>query len=287
MYWIATNWRFLLTAVFEILILAAIFYFAFRFLHGTRGAQVLTGLVVAVVVLFGLTYFFHLDALNWLLGRVFVYFAIAFLIIFQPEIRQVLAEIGRPSMFAAPAMKRNVVDQIVQASAFLAERRIGALIAVEREIGTRSVQETGTLLDSGVAWGLLTSVFFPHTPLHDGGVIIRGDRIVAAGCVFPLSDKSGLSKALGTRHRAAVGLTEETDAVVVVISEESGTVSVAIRGRLSQDVEIERLRRFLARVLIKDEQQVKSPVARILERFDLVRGRHGNPREREDGEGNA
>lgn len=270
MDWIVTNWRFWSAALFEILILACILYYIFRFLQGTRGAQVLTGLVVAIVFLFGLTYFFHLDVLHWLLSGVFVYLAIGFLIIFQPEIRHALAELGRSPRFSAPAVKRNVVDQIVQAVSFLAERRIGGLIAIERETGTRSVQETGIRLDCNVEWGLLSSIFFPHAPLHDGGVVIAGGRIVAAGCLFPLSEKSEVGKTLGTRHRAAIGLTEETDAVVVVVSEESGTVSVAFRGRLSQDIEIDRLRRFLSKILLKDQKQGKGAMEKIRERFDMT-----------------
>ena len=196
--------------------------------------------------------------------------AIGFLIIFQPEIRHALAELGRSPRFYSPAVKRNVVDQIVQAVSFLAERRIGGLIAIERKTGTRSVQETGIKLDSNVEWGLLSSIFFPHAPLHDGGVIIAGGRIVAAGCLFPLTDKSELSKMLGTRHRAAIGLAEETDAVVVVVSEESGTVSLAFRGRLSQDVEIDRLRRFLSKILLKDADQGKGTMDKLKERLDLT-----------------
>lgn len=270
MDWILTNWRFWTAALFEVLILAFIFYYIFRFLQGTRGAQVLTGLVVAIVFLFGLTYFFHLDVLHWLLSGVFVYLAIGFLVIFQPEIRLALAELGRSPRFSLPTVKRSVVDQIVQAVSFLAERRIGALIAIERETGTRPVQETGIRLDSSIEWGLLSSIFFPHAPHHDGGVIIRGGRIVAAGCLFPLTEKSELGKMLGTRHRAAIGLTEETDAVVVVVSEESGTVSVAVRGRLSQDVELDRLRRFLSKMLLKDPNREKNAMARIKERLDLA-----------------
>jgi diadenylate cyclase len=267
---IATNWRFWSAALFEILILACIFYYVFRFLHGTRGAQVLTGLVVAIVFLFGITFFFHLDVLHWLLSGVFVYLGIGFLIIFQPEIRQALAELGKSPRFSAPAVKRSVVDQIVQAVSFLAERRIGALIAIERETGLRSIQETGIRIDSSVEWGLLSSIFFPHAPLHDGGVVIGGGRLVAAGCLFPLTEKSGLGKTLGTRHRAAIGLTEETDAVVVVVSEESGTVSVAFRGRISQDIEIDRLRRFLSKVLLKDIKHEQGTMARVKERINMA-----------------
>lgn len=235
----------------EILVLACIFYVVIRFFRGTPGAQVLFGLSIVFVALIVLTRVFNLDALNWLLRQLSVYLAVALLVIFQPEIRRALAELGRQHVFTSVSEPRTVVDNVVQAVEMLAERRIGALIAIEREIGTRSVQDTGVELDSRVTGELLASIFFPHTPLHDGGVIISGNRIVAAGCLFPLSQRADVSKSLGTRHRAAIGLTEETDAVVVVVSEESGTVSVSYRGRLSRDLDEDRLRRFLSALLVK------------------------------------
>jgi len=201
----------------EILVLAVVFYYIIQFLRGTRGAQVLLGFVTAVVVMLLLTRLFNLDTLNWLLQQLSVYLVIAFLIIFQPEIRRALAELGKQHVFATTLRERGVLDEIVQAVSRLAADKIGALIAIEREIGTRAVQETGTRLDAAVTDELLATIFFPHTPLHDGGVIIEGDRIRAAGCIFPLSGRD-IGK-LGTRHRAAVGLSEETDALVVVVSE--------------------------------------------------------------------
>jgi len=259
-----------ITGVFEIALLTLAYYFIFRFLRGTPSAQVLTGLVLLLMFLFVATKIFHLDVLNWMLKQVSIYIAIAVLILFQPEIRRALAELGKPHMFAATDIRRSVVDQIVQAISFLAERRIGALIAIEREIGTRGIQETGVKLDSRVDSGMLASIFFPHTPLHDGGVLIRNDRIVAVSCLFPLSQSSGLAKTLGTRHRAAMGLTEETDAVAIVVSEETGTISVSFRGRLSQDLDTERLRRFLSKILLKSGP--KNAWQRMMKQFDLTPG---------------
>ncbi len=230
----------------EIICLAVIFYYVLFFFRGTRGAPALTGFVTLFVIMLVGTSLFHLDALNWLLGRFSVYLAVAFLVIFQPEIRRVLAEIGKQHIFAGPAADQQVIDSIVEAAAILARRKIGALIAVERAIGIRNIQETGVTIDAAVTPELLASIFFPYTPLHDGGVIISGDRLAAASCVFPLSMREEFSRMLGTRHRAAVGLTEETDALVVVVSEETGGISLSQEGRLLQHLDIEQLRRLLA-----------------------------------------
>jgi diadenylate cyclase len=234
----------------EILCLAVIFYYLFFFLKGTRGAPVLTGLVLLFIGLIVLTRVIHLDALNWLLGRFLVYLAVALLIIFQPEIRRALAELGKRHLFDNAFGDETMVAQIVKATSYLAFRKIGALIAIEQAIGTRPVQETGIKLDSAVTPELLAGVFMPHAPLHDGGVIIAGNRMVAARCMFPMSEQDELGKALGTRHRAAVGLSDETDAVVIVVSEESGMISVGHAGRLIQNLDANHLRRFLSGLLL-------------------------------------
>ena len=237
--------------VLEILVLAVVFYYLLQLIRGTRGAQVLSGLLVLLLALMGMTWIFDLDTLNWLLQRFSVYLAVALLIIFQPEIRRALAELGKRHLFVPVAGGRSTVDLVVNASMQLAEQKIGALIAVEREVSTAPAQESGTKLDAVVSTDLLATIFFPNTPLHDGGVIIRDDRVIAAGCLFPLSQKEELSRQLGTRHRAAIGLTEDTDAVVVVISEETGTISVAFRGRLRRGLDEEHLRRVLAALLAR------------------------------------
>jgi len=257
------------SALVQVLVLSLVFYYVFLFFRGTRGAQVLVGLVLLLVVLMGLTQIFHLDALNWILRRLSVYLAVALLVIFQPEIRRALAELGRQRVFSVPAESRSTVDHVVRAVAYLAEHRVGAIIGIERDIGTRAIQETGVKLDSRVVAELLASIFFPHTPLHDGGVIISGNRIVAAACVFPLSQHTELLKSLGTRHRAAVGLSEETDAVVIVVSEETGTISVSYRGRLSRGMDEPRLKRFLSALLLKGRKP-GSAWRRAQEQLDLT-----------------
>ncbi len=253
----------------EILVLAAAFYYIILFFRGTRGAQVLLGFILALFFVLLITKLFHLDAVNWLLQRFSVYMAIALVVIFQPEIRRALAELGKPHMFSTPARERGVVDHIVQAALMLADRKIGALIAVEREIATLGTQETGTRIDGLVTSEMLASIFFPHTPLHDGGLIISGERIVAAGCLFPLSSREELSKSLGTRHRAAIGLTEETDAIVVVVSEETGDISVAYKGKLTRGLDEERLRRLLSAVLLKTPK-AKSRWMRARDQLNLT-----------------
>ena len=254
---------------FQVLLLAVAIYYILLFFRGTRGAQILVGLALLLVVLISLTYFWRWAELNWLLRRLGVGLALAILVIFQPEIRRALAELGRQPVFTASKEKRSLVDHIVQAVTLLAEHRIGALVAVEREIGTRAIQETGVRLNATVVPEVLASLFYPHTPLHDGGVIIQGNRIVAAKCVFPLSQKMELHKTLGTRHRAAVGLSEETDAVVIVVSEETGTISVSYRGRLSRGLDDERLRRFLSALLLRGRGS-ESAWKRAKEQLDLT-----------------
>ncbi|MFH0908465.1 MAG: diadenylate cyclase CdaA [bacterium] len=236
--------------VLEILVMGIVFYYVMLFFHGTRGAQVLSGLLFLIIALLVLTYVFRLDTLTWILQRFSVYVAVALLIIFQPEIRRALAELGNQHVFVS-SLERSVVDNIVKAATMLAERKIGALIAIERETGTKAVQETGTMIDSLVTPELLASIFYPHTPLHDGGVVISKNRVVAAGCLFPLSQREELSKSLGTRHRAAIGLTEDSDAVVIVVSEETGSLSLAFKGRLRRGLDEQRLKRILASVMYR------------------------------------
>lgn len=258
-----------ISIIVQVVVLSCAFYYIFLFFRGTRGAQVLVGLALLIIVLIGITRLFNLDELNWLLSRFSVYLAVAFLIIFQPEIRRALAELGKQPAFVVPVDRKTVVANIVHAVETLADQRVGALIAIEREIGTRAIQESGIRIDTQVIPALLATIFFPHTPLHDGGVIIGGGRIKAARCIFPLSQRTELHKQLGTRHRAAVGLSEETDAVVVVVSEETGTISVSYRGRLSRGLDGARLKRLLGALLIRGRGP-ESAWHRAQEQLDLT-----------------
>lgn len=243
-----------LNGLVEIFCLAVVFYYILFFFRGTRAMPVLTGFILVFIVLLVVTRLFHMDALAWLLGRFSVYLAVALLVIFQPEIRRALAELGKQHLFGSTLSNQSLVDHIVQTAVFLAHRKIGALIAVEQAIGLRAFQETGVKIDGELTPETLASFFFPHTPLHDGAVIIADNRIAAARCLFPLSEESVLSKTLGTRHRAAIGLTLETDAVVVVVSEETGAISFCHEGHLIQNLDEDRLKIFLSAVLLKEKR---------------------------------
>jgi diadenylate cyclase len=247
---IAAYWK----TVFEIALLAAFFYYTFRLFRGTRGAAVLTGFVIVLLGVVGVTQIFQLDVINWILSRVLAFLAIGVLVIFQPELRRALAEVGSRQFFSSSKQRGEMIDVLVETARSLSQKRCGGLMAVEREIGFRGVTETGVPINAKATPDLLTTIFFPNTPLHDGGVVLRGDEIVAAACVFPLTQRKGLSASTGMRHRAAMGLTEETDAVVVVVSEETGEISVAHRGRLVQGLDVDGLNAFLTATL--------TPVAR-------------------------
>lgn len=235
----------------EIAIFWWVIYAILLFIKGTRAAQLLKGLII-IVLLFFLAQKLGLTAVSWILTKILALSVIGFLIIFQPEIRRGLARIGQFGIFTA---KEQVVDEIVKASIWLSERRIGAIIAIEREVGLGSYIESGVHLDSKVNSDLLTTIFMPATPLHDGGVIIQLDRVVAAACLFPLAQESHLARQLGTRHRAAIGLTEETDAVVVVVSEETGAISIVVGGKLTRDLSKESLTKVLTNLLYRQKHR--------------------------------
>jgi diadenylate cyclase len=239
----------------EILILAVLIYYATRFLRGTRGWPVVIGFVVALVVLFAVTAGLKLKVLSWLLTAASTFSAFAVLIIFQPELRRLLAELGNLPLFASAHEQRENIEVIIQTCERLADVKIGALIAIEQTIQLQEVVEPGVKVDCEATPEMLETIFFPNNAIHDGGVIIQGDRIARAACIFPLTQRQDLNKSLGTRHRAAIGLSEETDAVIVVVSEETGMISYAYKGQLVRGVSLEELRAFLTSVLV---QPVKS-----------------------------
>jgi len=235
----------------EIFILAVGIYYAANFIRGTRGAPVVTGLVVLFVALSFLTTVLELTVLRWLLTTFSAFSAVAVLIIFQPELRRLLAELGNQSLLMSTREQREDVEVIVETVERLADVRIGAVMAVEQRINLSEAVESGVVVDCEATPEMLETIFFPNNAIHDGGVILKNGRILRAACIFPLTQRQDLHKSLGTRHRAAIGLTEETDAVVVVVSEETGAISYALRGELKRGVTVEELRAFLTASFVR------------------------------------
>jgi len=233
-------WRPLLE-IFFIWILA---FYLMRFFQGTRAMQVMMGLIILAVI-FNIAKVLDLNTIHWVLTKLFAVGVVAILIIFQPELRRALARIGQNTFAGGILKKGGAVDELVQACATLSRNRIGALIAIERDVGLKNYIESGITLDSKISQELLITLFAPNTPTHDGGIILVGDRVASCGCLFPLSQNTELARSLGTRHRAALGLTEETDAVCVVVSEETGGISVAVQGKLTRDLDSEGLTKVL------------------------------------------
>lgn len=244
---VAEGWR----PAVEILILAVIIYYVFTFVRGTRGFSILTGFLVVLLTLALVSSFFDFRVLRFLLGTFSAFLAIAVVVIFQPELRRILAQLGNMQLFQTSHEQRENIEVIIQTTERLSEVRIGALIAIEQSIQLQESVESGIPIDSVATPEMLETIFFPNNAIHDGGVIIKGDRIAFAACIFPLTRRQDLNKSLGTRHRAAIGLTEETDAVIVVVSEETGHISYAYKGQLVRHVSLEELRAFLTTVLVK------------------------------------
>ncbi|MFM7101493.1 MAG: diadenylate cyclase CdaA [Verrucomicrobiota bacterium] len=235
----------------EVLILSVGIYHAFIFLRGSRGAPVVTGFLAVLLALTLTTRLLHLQVLNALLSQFFAFLAVAVVILFQPEIRRMLAEVGNLPVFNSAREQRENIEIIIQAVDRIAPVRIGALLAIEQTMHLTEVVESGVDVDCAATPEMLETIFFPNNAIHDGGVLIRGDRILKAACIFPLTQRQDLHKSLGTRHRAAIGITEETDALVVVVSEETGQISYAHRGQLVRQVTVEELRAFLTQVMIR------------------------------------
>lgn len=236
--------------ILEVLILAVGIYHVYLGLRETRGLRVLTGLAVLVLGLALLSQLFGLEVISWLLRSLSAIVVLALVIIFQPELRRMLAQLGSHRFFSTPRQERETVEVIAATAFELSNRHMGAIIAVERTTDIGSQIESGVELDSRFSTELVLSIFHPKTPLHDGGLIVRGDRIASAACIFPVSQRADLDRNLGLRHRAAIGLSEESDAVIVCVSEETGIVSLCHRGKLERDFTPESLRRRLAELLL-------------------------------------
>ena len=233
--------------VLDIFIVSLVIYEFLKLIRRTRAVQVAVGLGLVVVLYYG-SQFFPLRTINWLIRDMFVVFAFAAVVLFQSDIRRALAHFGRAPFFryfAKSPSTGEAIEEVVVASTMLAGQRIGAIIAIEREIGLVNYIESGIPLDATLTHDLLLTVFQPGSPLHDGAVIVQEDRVAAAACFLPLTVNPRLGKDLGTRHRAAIGLTEECDAVALVISEETGRISLALDGQIERDLDPEQLRYHL------------------------------------------
>lgn len=239
----------------EIALVAFVLYRALLLFQRTRAVRILLGLVVLVAAYLGAT-LLKLGMITYLLGLVFQYGAIALLIVFHPELRAGLAHLGRSRRFFPQLGSEAVADEIARAVERLSQRRIGAIIAVERTVRLDSWVQSGAEMRARVSSDLLTTIFTPHAPLHDGAVIVQGDTIIGAGCILPLSHDADIDRSLGTRHRAALGLVSETDALVVVVSEERGVISVAEQGRLWSDVSAAQVKQRLVSPFLGDEEVV-------------------------------
>ena len=245
--------------IIDILVVAFLFYKVFMLIRGTRAIQALKGLGILIGVS-SIASFISLQTLDWLLRKFWTWGAVAFIIIFAPEMKRALANMGRTAPFLGGSLhdEREYIGKVVEAAGRLSALRAGALIVMAREATLDEFAETGIKMDAEVSRELLMTVFYPETELHDGAVIIRNGRIIAANCILPLTQDSKWEQSLGTRHRAAVGLTEGNDSVVVVVSEETGDISVAMDGGITRYLKPETLDRILvdALVLASEESEV-------------------------------
>ncbi len=236
--------------IIDIIIMAYLFYRIILIIRGTRAEQLVKGLIVLLLAMI-ISDQTGLDTLNWTLRQTMTVGLIAIPIVFQPELRRALEQLGRGKIFKSTYWSwstqdfESMLDELTKAIPVLVKRRIGALIVMERSTGLKDWVETGIAVNGLVTAELLVNIFFPRSPLHDGAVIIRGDQIVAAGCYLPLTEDPGLSKELGTRHRAGIGITENSDAVAIIVSEETGIISVAHDGVLTRYLDEKKLRKIL------------------------------------------
>ncbi|MDF2714117.1 MAG: YbbP [Paenibacillus sp.] len=231
--------------IIDILIVSYVIYQLILLVRGTRAIQLLKGIVV-VVLAWALSIWFNLNTLQWMMNQMFTFGVLAVIIIFQPELRRALEQLGRGKLFRGSSSDEeqdvtNRISHILKSVNHLSKRKIGALIVFERETGLNDYLESGIPLEAHITSELLINIFIPNTPLHDGAVIIRKHQIMAAGCYLPLSENPFISKELGTRHRAAIGMSEVCDAICVVVSEETGQVSLAINGQIVRDIKEESL----------------------------------------------
>lgn len=253
----------------EILILWVGIYQIYRAFHATRGARILVGIVMILVVLTSLAFLLDLRVISWILIHSTLWIAFALVIIFQPELRSALAKLGSSRLFSFSKTQRlEFTGTFASAVGQLSKKRIGALFALERELHLKDHADTGVALDAEFSPELALTIFHNKTALHDGGMILAQGRIAAAGCVFPVSQKEMKDRTLGLRHRAAVGLTEETDAVAVIVSEETGAISVAINGELERNLSEEEFKELIEGIFLPEQSHVEENVQETLDSED-------------------
>jgi diadenylate cyclase len=245
-----TWWR----VVIELLLIGMVVFWVIRFLQGTRGARMLKGIALILMVLYLLVTvvgrIFNLDELTFLYEKFLLFASFALAVVFQPELRRGLMRLGETRLFRGFTDEiTGDIEQLVESAVYLSRRKIGGLIAIEREVGLGGIAENGTKINADLSADLLNTIFFPNTPLHDLGVVVSQGRIAYAGVQFPLAESGELERELGSRHRAAVGLSQESDAVILVVSEETGDISIAESGKLIRKLTPEALRGLLTDLL--------------------------------------
>ena len=242
--------HFNLSSVLDILLVALIFYGLFYLIQGTRAVQLLRGILLVVLLAVLASSVFHLTAFNWLIRNSIPALLVAIPVIFQPELRRALERLGRPGTLLTrrDTSATQAINAISRAAGELSQKRFGALVVLEGRTGLQDFVDTGVVLDAQLSKDLLLAIFFKNAALHDGAVIVREDRVAAAACMLPLSESNSLDRDLGTRHRAAIGVTEGTDAIAVVVSEETGDIAVARNGRLARRLDEGELNRVLHRI---------------------------------------
>ncbi|MDD2586404.1 MAG: diadenylate cyclase CdaA [Syntrophomonadaceae bacterium] len=254
----ASPWD-ILRSLIDISIVAYVFYRILGLIRGTRAEQLLKGLVF-LLVFSAIAIYLELEMVNWLVQKIWILFAITIPIVFQPELRRILEQLGRGSFFTSHRSTLlmeeydTIIREISDAVSVLSRNQVGALIILTRETGIGEYMESGVNLDSLVSAGLLINIFVPNSPLHDGATVISGGRIEKSACFLPLSDNPSLDKELGTRHRAGIGITEVSDALSVIVSEETGAISIAREGKLQRYLDAQSLKEVLSRELVTQER---------------------------------
>jgi len=265
--WLTLRENFSLLALLDIALVAVAIYYVLMLLRGTRAVQLIRGLLI-LGALIAFTGLLNLSTLNWVLTRTLLPGVIAVIILFQPELRMALEQIGRGQIFGVGLRSlrqeqiTRLVEELVYSARQFSHDHTGALMVIEREVGLNDVIQTGRRLDAAASADLLRTIFYPGTPLHDLAAVIRGDRLVAAGCLLPLTERREVRGLLGTRHRAALGLSETTDAVIVVVSEETGAVSLAVDGKLYSNLTPDILKQRLLGILVPAQRSSRLRLGR-------------------------